>query len=828
MSFQQSYYTSCEVGLRGGKGFQFNATTAGMDSALLAQVERLGLYLPPVSLPSRPTPEQVNDFPTALLYQQLGDGRVVLAQARYTGMDYSGRFGNYFTHALVSDDPLADIVAQKFLPIELWQSEDWVETQTDTIELPLCDHMHASEHISPQAVRKFLADGNRISHLPQFLTAVERALNGDRRVIIVDDDTNVALWIAAVSYALPPRLALRLTFNTYAKNPYQTEFVITGTTSDSDFRFAAHELDYQFFVFDFIEGRFSSLQDKTGFAINASSLYAQGSANRLADFGRFIEQNALAPTLAELDSALACYMLALGLTPLHLERTGAIRWLARCLDAFDPERVEAVLAGVLAGQDLNEDVIEVSTDLYLAARDPRVRKMIEPAYLQALVKEIAANDTLLQRVLARLPQLDQEGQQVAQPLRKSWLKLLNDTGDSRHIQSLLRLGQKCGYLDDDKAFEKVGRENLAPVLLHTPIHQALQELSVTPAYPFILNGIGAGLTKKIKDVNYFHSLSRLLSIPVIGDGLEQYAIENHHPNLYVRLLIARTGNQLQQPMLTFQRFLAELQRSGGSIKPEELNDAFSVIWQGYLPNEQDCLELLRLLSPDDVVASKILLSIADFATGINPAHLDRLSPAHRQLIRMLEEPRFWDHLDDNRKLAINAGVCGVILGESLEMEKADDKELEWTLRLLRDNGKRIFQATRMKLYHLVATCLPYSQSLDKQYQLLLQGFDDVGAGFVALYGDAIVRPPQQPSAIHYDVLANFFVERVAPDLPKIIGKPKKTAKPESVKAMADALYHWEPKECKEIGKRLDKEALGLWNDWRGISGSLIQRLFGGK
>ncbi|MGH9802249.1 MAG: hypothetical protein ACRD82_17945, partial [Blastocatellia bacterium] len=475
MSFQQSYYTSCEIGLRGGKGFQFNAATTGMDSALLAQIERLGLYLPPVSLPSRPTEEQINDFPIAMLYQQLGDGRVVLAQARYIGVDYSGRYGNYFTHALVSDDPQADIVAQKFLPIELWRSDDWAQKQTDAVSLPLCDHPQASEEISPQAVREFLERENRLSYLPQFLTAVERSLNRDRRVVIVDEDTNVALWIAAASYALPSRLALELTFNTYVKNPYQTEFVITGTTADSDFRFAAHEIEYQFFVFDFIGSRFSSLPDQTGFAVNASWLYEQGKANRLADFSNFIEDQALTPSLPELDAALACYMLAIGLTPPRLDSVEAIRWFARNLHAFKPDEVEAVLAGVLMGQGVSEDVIDVSTDLYLAARDPRVRKMVESPYLQALVKEIAASDNLLQRVLPRLSQLDQEGQLAAQPLRKGWLKLLGEADDPQHIQSLLRLGQKCGYLDEDKAFEKIGRDKLAPALLHFPIHQALQE-----------------------------------------------------------------------------------------------------------------------------------------------------------------------------------------------------------------------------------------------------------------------------------------------------------------------------------------------------------------
>ena len=824
MSFQQSYYTSCEVGLRGGKGFQFNAATEGMDSALLAQVERLGLYVPPVSRPSRPTQEQVNDFPIALLYQQLGDGRAVLAQARYTGVDYSGRYGNYFTHALVSDDPVEDILARQFLPIELWWSEDWAETQSGTVTLPLRDHMQTSEEINPQAVCEFLARENRMSCLPQFLTAVERALNADRRVIIVDDDTNVALWIAAVSYALPPRLALRLTFNTYVKNPYQTEFIITGTTEDSDFRFAAHEFEYQFFVFDFKGCRFSSLPDQTGFAVNASSLYQLGAGNRLADFGRFVEQNALTPSLAELDAALVCYMLANGLTPLHLERAGTIRWFAHSLHAFEPNEVEAVLAGILTGQGISEDVFEVSTDLYLAARDPRVRKMVEFSYLQALVNEIAANNGLLHRVLPRLPHLDEEGQSAARPFRKNWLKLLNDASTSQHIQSLLRLGQKCGYLDEDKAFEAIGRNKLAPILSHVPVHEALQEMSVTTAYPQIIAGIGAGLTKKLKDLDHFYSLSRLLSFPVIGGRLEQYAIENHHPKLYVRLLIARSGNQPQQLLPTFKRFLENF--SLGSIQPEELRDAFEVIWPASMPNDQGCLELLDLLGADHAANSGILHRIAGFATTMNVTHLERLPLPHRQLIKKLQSDLFLNLLDDDRKLYVNACFCGVALGEGLEQRKVDDEDLEATLNLLRQSGKRLDQAIKMKLYHLAASCLPCSQNAENQYRILLQGYEDLGPDFVTAYGDAVIRLLQQPTPIHHFVSASFFAYQVAPELRMPGDKPKKNARSKSVEALDGALYHWDQKERKEIGKLLvnDKETFELWNRWQGSSVSIGTRV----
>ncbi len=76
MSFLQAYYTSCERGLRGSKGFQINAATEGLDPSLLQQVERLGLYVPPVEAPSRPTAEEIERFPVSLLYQRLGDDQL--------------------------------------------------------------------------------------------------------------------------------------------------------------------------------------------------------------------------------------------------------------------------------------------------------------------------------------------------------------------------------------------------------------------------------------------------------------------------------------------------------------------------------------------------------------------------------------------------------------------------------------------------------------------------------------------------------------------------------------------------------------------------------
>ena len=62
-----------------------------------------------------------------------------------------------------------------------------------------------------------------------------------RKIVILDDVENIAQWIYAVSLALPPTYRSLLTFTTYHHDPYVSPFMITGTTSDSSFRFGREE-----------------------------------------------------------------------------------------------------------------------------------------------------------------------------------------------------------------------------------------------------------------------------------------------------------------------------------------------------------------------------------------------------------------------------------------------------------------------------------------------------------------------------------------------------------------------------------------------------------
>ena len=109
MAFQQLYYTSCEHGLGGYGGYQFNAVTPGVAPAVLREVEERTVYEPPRWLLAEPHPDEPEAYPVAFSYGTSEvPGTAIATHVVFTGADYSGRPGNYFVHALVTGTPEQD------------------------------------------------------------------------------------------------------------------------------------------------------------------------------------------------------------------------------------------------------------------------------------------------------------------------------------------------------------------------------------------------------------------------------------------------------------------------------------------------------------------------------------------------------------------------------------------------------------------------------------------------------------------------------------------------------------------------------------------------
>ena len=249
MAFLQLYYTSCEHGLGGYGGYQFNAITPGTPPILLQEVEERTVYEPPRSLLVHP--EDPEAYPVAFSYGLSGAaGMAVAAHVVFTGTDYSGRPGNYFAHALATSAPERDF--EPLLPAELWGAALWRTGPADGTELPEMPGPLPRGTIDRPGTQAFLEARGAESALPELLTAVGRAMNGGRPVLVVSHDvTENAWWIAAISYLLGEHLAYQMTFTTYSHRPGYSKYHLTGVLPDA----LPAGADASFQMFDFAAGR---------------------------------------------------------------------------------------------------------------------------------------------------------------------------------------------------------------------------------------------------------------------------------------------------------------------------------------------------------------------------------------------------------------------------------------------------------------------------------------------------------------------------------------------------------------------------------------------
>jgi len=209
MAFQQLYYTSCETGLAGYGGYQFNAVTRGTSSLVMREVEDRSVYEPPRWLQAEPALDEPEAYPIALSYAKSeATDAVIVTHVMFAGTDYSGRPGNYFAHALVTDTPGPDF--GPLMPAELWGADFWRSTPIGSTELPELQGPLPRAVVDRAGVQAFLDARGTEKVLPELLTAVWRAMAGDRLVLLASHEANENIWwIAAVSYLLGERLAGR-------------------------------------------------------------------------------------------------------------------------------------------------------------------------------------------------------------------------------------------------------------------------------------------------------------------------------------------------------------------------------------------------------------------------------------------------------------------------------------------------------------------------------------------------------------------------------------------------------------------------------------------
>lgn len=375
MGFGQLFYTSCEHGLTKYPGYQFNAATPGIPPEVMTDVEAMTAYDPPPSLAYDANAEQIASCPVNLCYRP--GPYTVLANVVFVGTDYSHRFGNYFAHALITDNPDVDLGA--VLPIELWRAPFWVSQPVAEPELPRL----SLPPIDRLPVADFIGEHRGREHLTALLTAVgEAVIRKSRKVVIIEQDTeSVAKWIATVSYLLPVELVRRMSFATYENQPRYSGLNVIGTLPDSDFVSDETAVD-NYFLFDFKADRVSSIDvhplaelltdigvESAGDAWRRATELADGTEQTLDDWHPVLAAAITSPSLLTPANAAA----VAGWLAHHARRLGqaAVAEIGRRMiaaAATDPTAHDSLIAlrkasDAVAAHDLAEDVEQAFVDV---------------------------------------------------------------------------------------------------------------------------------------------------------------------------------------------------------------------------------------------------------------------------------------------------------------------------------------------------------------------------------------------------------------------------------------------------------------------------------
>ena len=692
MSFEQTYYTSCENGLGDGKGFQFKAVSAGIEPLLLAQIEPLGLYEPPLSFPSQPTPEELKQFPISLSFQTLDDGSAILGQAKYVGTDYTNRYGNFFSHSLVSQSPHSDFSQQnKLLPIQTWRSEFWVETEETTSELPVVSNIFPGVEINHESVVSFLNDPVRRKIFPDFLTAVVEALKTNRRIIIVDDNENIAFWIAAASYALPYHFVMKLTFNTYVRDPYLTRALIAGTTDDTTFNFANHEIEHQFFVFDFKGARFTPFTHHGGFA--ATVAFAYRNSYSLSQFARFVENCAPNLPLEELEPAFTVYCCLTDIDLPDFSNAEVMTWSSRYLENLVDNDIQTLLAKIVSRKPTDTETLNAFTKFHLAALQaqlqPHTKNSIRTVYFQWLILEGLPNIEVsaLAATAKTLPRETYDNDH-SEPLVEAWLKSLKDSDHPERFAAALLIGDKLGFADKESSVLSWLGTNVSQLWgAHQSVQWAVCQVAVRAGGRNLIEGIAADLVSRINEPHFFASLSTLIEDQNAFNVLKNYAVESQNIPLYLRLsgTQANLESARREPTESLLSALTDINKLfNEDITPEITEEAFRAIWITRTPTLREGVQLLQppLLS---VVAK----------TGIPAQLLDVLcegdgkfsAPDELDLLSRLASREVAERLGDKAAM-----VNALVIAAELQHNFSDPtgRKLEEYLNWLTEASPRLF------------------------------------------------------------------------------------------------------------------------------------------
>jgi hypothetical protein len=562
MAFQQLYYTSCETGLAGYGGYQFNAVTPGTSPLVMREVEERSVYEPPRWLLAEPALDEPEAYPVALSYAKSeATDAVIVTQVMFAGTDYSGRPGNYFAHALVTDTPQADF--GPLLPAELWGADFWHSTPIESNELPELRGPLSGGVIDRPGVQAFLDARGTEAILPELLTAVWRAMTGDRLVLLASHDPNENIWwIAAVSYLLGERLAAEMTFTTYSHRPGYSRHHLIGIESDT----APPDADSSFQLFDLDAGK------TPGGAVHPLATVLAGTGV-MATEGLWRQAIAFASgTERGPDNWLGPVAAATGLIRGRLSASQAeavVRWLPGAVGRISLQHASVILGMALDQQDAELSDNQLLTLLELAGR------LRSPAQAERL-EELLAGRAVAHISRGEPAEPIRLSEQAAQRVQAEISGLLRAAAPSV-VLAALGWAVGSGAMPSDAELERYGQNGVGPLTPEPELTRILR------SYPPILRGFLARLARESPDLAA-RTFAGPVGALVTDDDLAGY------PGLAEERVLAAVARQQMNPVVAYDR-IADIRHAQGSLVDARLLDR---LWPGGCPPRQlaDMLDVM--------------------------------------------------------------------------------------------------------------------------------------------------------------------------------------------------------------------------------------------
>jgi GTPase-associated protein 1, N-terminal domain type 2/GTPase-associated protein 1, C-terminal domain/GTPase-associated protein 1, middle domain len=573
VAFEQLYYTSCERGVGGYAGFQFNALSQGAGAGIMRQVEQLTVY----ELPSWDTSPA--DAPVNLCHvHDAARGGDITACVVYAGADFSGRSGNYFAHALVTENPARDFGG--LLPVELWESPVWARTPVDGTVLPTIQAAPPRGSFDRPAVAEFLAaqdDAQPV--LARLLSAADQALGGGRPLVLWSPtSTDNAHWIAAISYLLGDARAREMSFYTYTRRPAQCRAHVIGTVPGVVTSPAA--LADGFRVFDMAARTLPDVATHP-----AAVLLAQVGVLRAAGLWRQAERLA-AGTERSLDEwypVVSATAALLGVEPLPSGAVGAIAgWLPRAAGRPAPltaPHVETVLA-VLLDRDgeLGDDQLRPLVPVAKAAGAVGQLQRIEVILVKRATSQLARG----RPPSGPTPVATTEGIQVA----VANCERLLGSADAATALTVLDWARETGLEPDPQLVERCGRDVIGPAL--TVMNRDRRIIRAGQAYPALARGLAAFITASGPDT------ARRLLRGVAGELLDSGDLRGY-PNLRAMLLLEEVEAGRLPPVQALRELIELSPPSASPLRDENL---LTGLWPRGLTTPGEAVQLLWLLDGD--------------------------------------------------------------------------------------------------------------------------------------------------------------------------------------------------------------------------------------